>query len=73
MRIPLGIIGLVGCDLLVSADSVFPIPNVLGAGLWSLELPASTAGITFYNQGIISDLAAGGLRLSDAAEVQVSS
>ncbi len=70
----LGLIGMTNCILYVSGDSVFPVTNVIGTGLWTLTLPSFTTGITFYNQGIVFDPGANPLSLivSNAATVRVS-
>ena len=65
----LGTIGMTGCTLYSSGEFAIPIQNVLGVGVWTVNLPASVAGATFYNQAIILDIGATplGLIVSDAA------
>lgn len=75
LRLPLDLtpIGMTGCSLLVSGDLLFPVPNILGLGLWTVKLPIDLAGKTFYNQGIVFDAKANalGLILSNGGQANV--
>lgn len=51
----LGMIGMPGCDLLVSGDTLFPVANILGVGLWTMDVPASLSGTVLYQQAFAVD------------------
>jgi len=69
----LSVIGMTGCTLYSSGDLLFPLTNVLGVASWSVALPATSSGTTFYNQAIVADPSANslGLIVSDAGEANV--
>jgi hypothetical protein len=60
------------CDVLISPDLLYAIPNVLGTSVWTLAIP-SVPGWTFYNQAIAFDASANnlGLVFSNAGEAVV--
>ncbi len=63
----LSILGMTGCPLLVSADVPFPLTATPpGAATWTLPIPntPSLAGVEFFNQAIVLDLAANPLGLT---------
>jgi hypothetical protein len=70
---PLGIVGMPGCSLLVSGDTLFPVTNVLGVGLWTVDVPASVAGAILYQQAFAVDPGANaaGLTASHGARLQI--
>lgn len=55
-------LGAPTCNLLVSGDLLFPIPNILGVGIWSFVVP-SQPGFSFFNQIIAVDSSANSLGL----------
>ena len=59
----LGFLGAPGCDMLMSHDQLYAIPNVLGAGPWSITIP-NLPGTTFYNQAFCLDPSANALGIS---------
>ena len=65
----LALLGAPQCDVLMSPDQLFAIPNVLGTSVWTLGIP-NIPGFTFYNQAIAFDPAANslGLVFSNASE-----
>lgn len=69
----LGAIGMQGCALRVSGDFLYPVTNVLGAGLWTIPIPADAAGLRFFNQAIVLDPSANslGLTVSNGAEAVI--
>jgi hypothetical protein len=70
---PLASIGMPGCDLLVSGDTLFQVQNILGTALWSVDVPASVVGAVLYQQAFAWDPPANpaGLTVSHGARLQV--
>lgn len=68
----LGVIGMTGCDLLVSLELSTPVPTVNGFGAWLVSVPNNPelAGEQLFVQGIVVDLAANplGLTVTNAGE-----
>ena len=70
---PLASIGMTGCDLRVSGDTLFQVQNILGTALWSVDVPLSAAGAVLYQQAFVWDppANAAGLTVSPGARLQV--
>jgi hypothetical protein len=77
LRLPfdLALVGAPGCTLLVSGETVLPLPHASGVGSLRLSIPqeAALVGGEFYNQGIVLDRAANafGASWSNAAAGRV--
>ena len=58
LPLPLGSLGMTGCELLVSADADTMLENRTGTARWSLSIPndASLAGLWGYSQCLAIDL-----------------
>jgi hypothetical protein len=69
----LTVAGAPGCWLLASGDLLFPVTNVLGSGLFSVDIPPDLAGATVYLQAIVGDLPANqlGMTTSDGGEAKI--
>jgi hypothetical protein len=69
----LGAIGAPSCWLLASGDLLFPVTNVLGSGLFSVDIPLELAGATVYLQAIVGDAPANplGLTVSHGGEALI--
>lgn len=65
----LGFIGAPTCSLFVSIEALSLVPNILGVGIWQIQVP-SIVGARFYNQAAVLDIQANalGLVLSNAVE-----
>lgn len=70
---PLASIGMPGCDLRVSGDTLFQVQNILGTALWSVDVPISAVGAVLYQQAFVWDppANAAGLTVSPGARLQV--
>lgn len=68
----LAILGAPQCNLYISGDLLYGMPNVLGLSTWTLAIP-NTPGFTFFNQAIVFDPPANalGLTLSNAGRAIV--
>ena len=58
----LAILGAPQCDVLISPDVLYTMPNVLGTSLWQFGVP-NLPGAVFYNQAVAFDPGANGLGL----------
>lgn len=69
----LTVAGAPGCWLLASGDLLFPVTNVLGSGLFSVDIPPDLAGATVYLQAIVGDLPANqlGMTTSHGGEAKI--
>src|SRR5690606_22862869 len=69
--VPLGVIGMPGCDQHVSLDAFSPLQGSDGVARHEMSIPAqpSLLGVSFHHQAVVLDLAANaaGLVVSDAA------
>ena len=72
LPVNLAILNAPQCNVLMSPDILYSIPNVLGTSVWTLGIP-NAPGFTFYNQAIAFDPAANplGLVFSNASEAIV--
>jgi len=66
-------IGMNGCSLLVSAESLFPMNNVLGIAAWSVLIPPGLEGQSFHQQAFVFDASANpfGAIVSNAATATI--
>ncbi len=66
LKLPLDLkpLGMPGCTLYVNGEILFPVQNVLGMGICSLNLRHSWGGNRFYVQGVVADPKANGLGLT---------
>jgi hypothetical protein len=73
LPVDLGVIGMPNCTVRASVDWLMPTTSVLGVAAWSIQIPSSFAGNTFYNQAVVFDPAANtmGLTLSNARKAIV--
>lgn len=73
LPISLGPFGAVGCSMLTGPDLVYGAPNVLGTALWTVTIPSSLGGSTFFNQAVVFDPRANpaGLTVSNLGRVLV--
>ena len=72
LPLDLGFLGAPGCEVLITPDLLYPIPNILGTGVWTLGIP-NVPGTVFYNQTVSLDASANslGLIFSNAGEAVV--
>jgi len=61
--------GANGCNVLVSGDQTFLLPNLLGTSVWNASVP-NLPGVQFYNQAFVFDAAANpfGVTASNAGQ-----
>jgi len=74
--VDLGFLGMPGCNLHISLDTIVPLVGTNQQARWELPIPnhASWVGTRFYNQALVLDPAAGngfGAVVSDAAEAVI--
>ena len=70
LPLDLGFLGAPGCEVLITPDFLYPIPNILGTGVWTLGIP-NVPGTVFYNQVVSLDASfpnSLGLVFSNASE-----
>ena len=70
---PLASIGMPGCTLLVSGDTLIALQNILGTAIWTIDIPVSALGATLFQQAIVGDpgVNAVGLTLSNGARMTI--